>query len=397
MVNSMMRNKFPFCCLFISLLLVQSGIAQQPDMVTIIGPDGRPMIVPRPIEAMPKAKEEKKAKEDKVDQDASKEGFFSFFKSKKEKTEVKVIPNNEKVLLPESNISTTLVTTVIEKPLVESKAVKVQMPDPAPAQKMQSDSNTSQQVKIISNPDESHVVNTVPPSKQEASDLPYHIIDGEKYYESEYLESKEFNLDNKKRFYQIPNVAGGASWDVLEREKGADMSLFQSDVKTQKIANIPVALGVNYKVLSKDELSQALPIQCVDQKAQTKSKKLLINRPLSLWPRAPFHDQFDYQLVALEEGIQNFKITSYGSHVDHPSYYWPMAIFLDRNGCLIEGASAFFSTAYPSTMLQNESIEGIIHVPNESKFVLLTALEQAVDVPTLTLSNQGQIKLTVLK
>lgn len=392
MVNHMMCNRTILCSLLISGSLFQSGIAQQTEMVTIIDPDGRPMIVPRPIEATPKVKQEK------IDQDVSKEGFFSFFKSKKEKTKVKIVENNEKVSAQKSNTATIPVTAVIEQPIVETKVLDAvsPTPDPIPVQKIRSDSNTLQQVGTESITNTSEVVNTVPTANQETSNLPYRIIDGEKYYESEYLESMEFNVDHKKRFYQIPNVAGGASWDVLEREKGVDMSLFQSVVTQKKASNAAVALGLYYKVLSKDEISQVLPIQCVDQKVQAKAKKLLSDKPLSLWPRAPLHDHFDYQLIALEDTIQNFKITSYGSNQVDPTYYWPMAIFLDRDGCLIEGASAFFSTAYPSTMLQNASIEGVIHVPNQSKFVLLTALEQAVDVPTLKLSNQGQIKLTVL-
>ena len=48
-------------------------------------------------------------------------------------------------------------------------------------------------------------------------------------------------------------------------------------------------------------------------------------------------------------------------------------------------------------MLQSSSIDGVIHVPKDSQYLMLSALEYGADVPQLKLSNEGQIKLTVLR
>ena len=200
------------------------------------------------------------------------------------------------------------------------------------------------------------------------------------------MESKEFNLDEKKRFYQIPGQVGG-NWDVIEREKGIDMSWFRTTQQQHKPQET-IVLGKDYKVLSKAQLSDVLPLQCVDAKAQRKAKSLSVEKPLSLWSRPSLAECFD---------CPNIKLSSYANQMNNPTYYWPMAVFLDEQGCIVEGASAFYTQAYPMTMLQNASIEGVVHIPKNSKYILLTALEYAVDLPDFKLSHQGQIKLTVLR
>ncbi|MFC3902464.1 putative pilus assembly protein FilE [Acinetobacter marinus] len=233
---------------------------------------------------------------------------------------------------------------------------------------------------------------------------PYRMIDGEKYYQAEYLESKEFNVEGKKRFYQIPTppmsvgmkgVSGGTTnWDVVEREKGVDMSVFRGTTpEPQQV----VTLGVNYHVISQDELAEALPTQCIDDKAKRKSKSFGRHDSVSFFPRAPFDNRFDFELLEINQPLQNVKISSYANSGKAPSYYWPIAVFLDQKGCVIEGATAFHTQTFPATMLQSASIEGVIHIPKNSHYLLLSALESSVDVPELQLSNQGQIKLTVLR
>ena len=49
---------------------------------------------------------------------------------------------------------------------------------------------------------------------------------------------------------------------------------------------------------------------------------------------------------------------SFAASNSTPLYYWPLAIFLDEKGCILEGASGFKSKSYPSTILQHASIQG---------------------------------------
>ena len=227
----------------------------------------------------------------------------------------------------------------------------------------------------------------------------YQVIEGEKYYSAEYLEQKQFNLDDKKRFYQIPNIGGsGANWDVVERTKGVDMSWFrQSRSNKATQAPQPVALGAQYAVLSQADLAHALPWQCADPKSRTRAKSLENSKSLDLFPRAGFKDQFQYQLVEMKQSVNTLSLMAFADRENNPHYYWPLVVFLDKQGCVMEGASAFYTQKHNATMLQSAAIEGILQVPSQSRYIMLTPLEHAVDIPDTHLSNQGQIKLTVLR
>lgn len=350
-------------------------LAADTGFVTIIGPDGFPLVVPHPEPNKIRGNSESKKStpvaiaEPKKQQSANLEIATI---DVTQKQDVILANNGEKDLLTPKNIVT------------DTTADTVQTEDKAQAQQNTSVTNIATAKAVA------------PAQPKESLSEPFRIIDGEKYYEAEYLESKEFNLEEKKRFYQIPGQVGG-NWDVIEREKGADMSWFRVTQQQNKPQET-IVLGKDYKVLSKAQLSDVLPLQCVDAKAQRKAKSLSVEKPLSLWSRPSLDGSFDYQLVLLgTPSIQNIKLSSYANQTNNPTYYWPMAVFLDEQGCIVEGASAFYTQAYPMTMLQNASIEGVVHIPKNSKYILLTALEYAVDLPDFKLSHQGQIKLTVLR
>lgn len=275
--------------------------------------------------------------------------------------------------------------TNLDNTTSSTKAVK-QPPSKHQTQKQ------SEPVKTLAQPVQSK--NTVTNSENQPR-LPYEEIDGEKYYDVEYLESKQFNLENKKRFYQIPNTGGGTNWDVVEREKGIDVTKF--DPRPAQVKKETIVLGANYTRINKAQLAQVLPMQCLNEKVRKKAKKMGQDDDVSIFPRASFNQDFDFELVDIDKDIQNFRLTSYASQQKNPVYYWPIVIFLDDKGCVLEGVSAFFNRAYPATVLQNASIEGVLHVPEKSRYVMLSPLEEAVDIPDIKLSNQGQIKLKVLR
>lgn len=429
------------CC---SVQLATAKSLSSGEMITIIGPDGLPMVVPVP-EASGQVKPQSKS-------NTEKKTWFKLFSKEKpasqqpptqnqiatQRTTAPVIqqvtqqqPLDTK--LSESPVQTqndakVLSNTKITPSNVEHRTQQqtVQQQDPmktvpvasqashvnATASQVAEDAvvqaddfaqnHTAQNDPIVDSSISNSATNSNVSAENEPA--PYRMIDGEKYYQAEYLESKEFNVEGKKRFYQIPTppmsvgmkgVSGGTTnWDVVEREKGVDMSVFRGT--TQEPQQV-VTLGVNYHVISQDELLEALPTQCIDDKAKRKSKSFGRHDSVSFFPRAPFDDRFDFELLEINQPLQNVKISSYANSGKAPSYYWPIAVFLDQKGCVIEGATAFHTQTFPATMLQSASIEGVIHIPKNSHYLLLSALESSVDVPELQLSNQGQIKLTVLR
>ena len=88
---------------------------------------------------------------------------------------------------------------------------------------------------------------------------------------------------------------------------------------------------------------------------------------------------------------------SYASNTDKPTYYWPLVIFLDKSGCILEGVSGFKNQKIPATLLQHAALQGVIKIPPKSYYMMMTSLASAVDVPEQELSNQGQIKIAALQ
>ena len=74
-------------------------------------------------------------------------------------------------------------------------------------------------------------------------------------------------------------------------------------------------------------------------------------------------EKFEYELVQLNPSVQHLKVISFASSNEKPLYYWPLVVFLDDKGCILEGVSGFKSKSYPSTMLQHASIQGVLKVP----------------------------------
>ena len=220
------------------------------------------------------------------------------------------------------------------------------------------------------------------------------VIDGEKYYTAEYLERTEFNPERKKRFYHIPTGNLNGSWQMVEREKGIDQSWFKRTVKPSTLQ--PVALGSHYAILDQSDLLKALPSRCFSLPKQSK-KMLSREKNVSLFIKPTFQEGFDYQLVQLKGTPTYVSLMAFADRQQSPRYYWPLVVFLDHAGCVVEGASAFLSQTHAATMLQQAALEGVLRVPEQSQFMLLTPLQQAVDVPDAQLTNQGQIRLAVLR
>ncbi|OTG65760.1 hypothetical protein B9T25_11565 [Acinetobacter sp. ANC 4470] len=229
------------------------------------------------------------------------------------------------------------------------------------------------------------------------------IINGEKYIRNEYLEDKEFNLEGKKRFYAMPegviDVKHGATrLQLVEREKGVSKSIIQSLFKkNQKKESEVITLSSTYYRISQADVVDGLGQQCIQDKKIKNAKTVSLEKEVNLWPRVPLKDQFDFEIVKVSHEIQNIQINSYASRQQDPTFYWPFVVFLDANACVLEGAGGFKNHDAVASFTSHEKIEGVIHVPLKSQYILLTPLASAIDLENRALTNQGQLKLIAIR
>ena len=228
-------------------------------------------------------------------------------------------------------------------------------------------------------------------------------IDGDRYVKNEYLEGQEFNLENKKRFYVMPEGVvdkelGSPRLQVVEREKGVNKGVLDRLFKsTQPIESSVITLSTQYYPIAKDQVVQSLGQACYSDKKIKKSKVLKAQQDVNLWPSQPLKDQFDYDVVAVQAGIKNVQLSSYASSQDQPSFYWPFVAFLDETGCVIEGVTGFKNQNREENKYRYAVMDGMLQLPSQTRYILMTPLLSAVDVEDQKLSNQGQIKLTAIR
>jgi hypothetical protein len=228
-------------------------------------------------------------------------------------------------------------------------------------------------------------------------------IDGDTYVNNEYLEEKEFNLEGKKRFYAMPEgvidpKTGATRMQMVEREKGVGQSVIDNLFKKNRATeDKPIVLSTSYYRVSKADTVEGLGQQCFSQKQLLKAKSLKAHQDTNLWPRAPIKAQFDFEVVQLDAGIKNIEIHSYASKKNNPVFYWPFAVFLDAKGCVMEGAGGYKNNDADANHLYREKIEGVLQIPSDTKYLLLTPLATAIDVDERVLSNQGQLKLIAIR
>jgi hypothetical protein len=228
-------------------------------------------------------------------------------------------------------------------------------------------------------------------------------INGDRYVKNEYLEGQEFNLENKKRFYVMPEGVvdkelGAPRLQVVEREKGVNQGVLDRLFKsTQPTESAVITLSTQYYPIAKDQVVQSLGQACYSDKKVKKAKVLKAQQDVNVWPRQPLQDQFDYEVVAVQAGIKNVQLSSYASSQDQPSFYWPFVAFLDESGCVIEGVTGFKNQNREENTYRYAVMDGMLQLPTQTRYILMTPLLSAVDVEDQILSNQGQIKLTAIR
>ncbi len=410
---------------------------------TIIGPDGHPMIVQKPepkqkvtsvMQSNSKKSEEKQTatkKEDelsvnKVDQLPTQSSnvlnkLGSAIKQPNQKTIAELgqqntiqsdqvidknavvqISKEQKVksnVLPKVQTQLTSESNTFQKIEEENQVKKPSLPTEQIEKIAKSIQSTQNQMTTMKEMERSNVPAKEPTETKEEKH--FTEVDGVQYVTNEYLEDREFNLEGKKRFYMTPEVGAGGHgrYETIERQKGLSASLLE------RIRNKPepeerkaVVLSTSYFRLPKDEVVKNLEQACFSGKKVIKAKNLSIkNQELGLWPVAPIKEHFAYEVVKLDTPVQNVLLTSYASSSKVPTYYWPLVVFLDQKGCVIEGVSGFKNEESTDNNTQYAAMEGILRKPENAAYMFLTPLSSAVDVENKQLTNHGQIKLSVIQ
>lgn len=401
----------------LTLSLAQVSWSYAGEFHTIIGPDGRPMVIqreppkvaaaktnPKPVIVQQQSLPVAPAHEQKAS------AATSSVQSPIAQITVAALEKSVKTSKVESSDQTDLDTVKTIETQTKS-AVKFQVAEKmqlqsTPVSPVNSQPLTTENQLVLQQPTviSQKVLEVNPVIIQENTENTAFVdIDGQQYVKNEYLEDKEFNLEGKKRFYTMPEGIidlkhGATRLQTVEREKGVGKSTMQSLFKRNVVQDTgPITLAKTYYRVSKADAINGLGRQCFSEKKLKKVKKLDLNKEVNFWPRAPLNDEFDFEVAALNSSVQNIQLNSYASRQNNPTFYWPFVVFLDAKGCVLEGAGGYKNQEGASTLIQHEKIEGVLHVPANSKYILLTPLASAIDVEDRALSNHGQVKLVAIR
>lgn len=395
-----------------ALSLGSASVSYANEFYTIIGPDGRPMVVQRKAETRPAAKKEAVP----VNKTQAQSRASSALNPAQPQAQ---IPVSEPVRAPAVAVVPT-VSTVPTQPVTTVKlteSIPQKTPDTAVVEqpvvtpvvsattKPVSASSSPTITSVIPQTESQKVLKTVQADQPDrTSSSGFTEMEGEQYVNNEYLEHSEFNLEGKKRFYMMPEgvvdskLGGGATRvQVVEREKGVGQLVLDRLFKKRQPESVkPMVLSSTYYRIAQADAISSLGQSCFNNKKIKHAKTLAVQKDVNLWPRAPLTDEFDYEVVKLEGDLRHLQVNSYASKTRQPTFYWPFAVFLDAQGCVIEGAGGYKSQDTQSTLLQHEQVEGVIQLPAQTRYLLLTPLASAIDMENRQLSNQGQLKIIAL-
>ncbi|WP_234965322.1 putative pilus assembly protein FilE [Acinetobacter johnsonii] len=387
------------------------------EFFTIIGPDGRPMVVQRKASESPvkKVKQDHK-QEEKLTREVSEAKVPLLMPAQASApqtiqpiTEMKAHlpdtkPTQKEKLSAEKQVTSSTVTHA-ERSLgkTETKVLVQQKVTETTQQIPQIQVSSAQTIRPTSTPQSMTHTNPVSAEKPDASSSMFSQMGGTDYVRNEYLEDREFNLEGKRRFYTMPegvidHKTGATRFQVIEREKGVSKSVLNAMFKPKQKENLaPIALASTYYRMSQQDTINSLGQSCFKDKKLKKAKSLQANHDINVWPKKPIKENFEFEVIKVDSNIQNIQLNSYASTQNDPTFYWPFAVFLDQNACVLEGVGGFKNDENSPSMLSHEMITGILHVPEQSHYLLLTPLSSAVDVEHKVLTNYGQLKIIAIR
>ena len=417
--------KQPLLVTLFVVLTSGGAVYAEEGFYTIIGPDGRPMIIPQkkqsqPVKTMPvQQKQEKVAQVEKVEKVETvvvekKQQDTGAAPSKpaaavivprapalhKQNTKANVSP--PPVVAPASSNQVKKVEEIKQQQQLSAaetvlpKVISAQKPqsvdiDPTISTKPLLTAEKLNKKAVVQSPQPIETVNV-----ETSTTAPVSKIDGVEYVNNEYLEDQEFNLDGKKRFYTMPDGTG--RMETIERKKGVNQSMLNRLLNRNPKPEAPIVLSSTYIRLSTEDLAATFENDRCFLKDYKKSIKTLTpKKEVGVWPRKPLKEKFEYEVVKLDHSVEYMQIASYASSNEKPVYYWPLVVFLDEKGCAQEAVSGFKNNLVNTTLLQHSAIQGVVKIPPKAEYMMMTPLASAIDVPESELSNQGQIRISALK
>jgi len=387
------------------------------EFFTIIGPDGRPMVVQgKASESPEKQVKQGRKQEEKGTREVSEVRVAVLMPAQEfapqpiqPVTEMKAHlpdtkPAPKKKLSAEKQVTSSTVIQA-ERPFskTETKVLVQQKVIETTQQIPQAPVSSTQTIKPALTSQSITHTDLVSAEKSTAFSSMFNQMDGTDYVRNEYLEDREFNLEGKRRFYTMPegvidHKTGATRFQVIEREKGVSKSVLNAMFKPkQKENSAPIALASTYYRMSQQDTITSLGQTCFKDKKLKKAKSLQANHDINVWPKKPIKENFEFEIIKVDSNIQNIQLNSYASTQNDPTFYWPFAVFLDQNACVLEGVGGFKNDENSPSMLSHEMIAGILHVPKQSHYLLLTPLSSAVDVEHKVLTNHGQLKLIAIR
>ncbi len=210
-------------------------------------------------------------------------------------------------------------------------------------------------------------------------------IDGTAYVDSEYLEQREFNPEGRKRFYPVNDGTGRVQ--VVERESGVNLGRLLG--RRPVVRPVPT-LAPTYRVLAGAEAQALLGERCFAD-LKLRRRDYVDAQDGYRGHVRPSPDGRDLTLVELRDGFDWFTVQSFTNLEKAPQFYWPLAIFLDDRRCVLEGASGFYQSRQAATPLQHSALSGALRRPARARYLLLTPLADAAELPGVQLAQQGQL------
>ncbi len=195
-------------------------------------------------------------------------------------------------------------------------------------------------------------------------------LDADTYVDTELLERKNFNVEDKKRFYFLPNTGFGTQ--VVESKDG----VVNAPIVSQELVKPTAYVSSNYLPLSVEDVQRWYPQlkQCMSQSDIKKHSKPLKDSH-NIWAKPPLiTDIFEFdEFLALSSAtpvIKQLRVVSFANSDKKPAFYLPIMVFLGETGCPVAGVWQYWSRAHIATDKQYASVEGLINIPAHSAYVL---------------------------
>ena len=204
---------------------------------------------------------------------------------------------------------------------------------------------------------------TVEPTTTEG----YRQLDAETYLDVELLEKKNFNLENKKRFYYVPTIPNGTA--LIQTESGKALPVPPVIPTVRKVA---LSTSSGYQLISSQEVQSLYPkvATCYSTKFLKKNAKDLQDT-YNVW-KSPAFDKaiMPDRVLRLSMHSKALRLVSFANSMQNPSFYLPVVVFLDGQGCILTGVWQYWNFAQPASEKQYASIAGLLNVPEKSAYVL---------------------------